>query len=149
MNNISPSLDLLHPIFLSSHHNVSPIIIPIQFILPIQLLTIILIWLHIITSIRHQTTKRIVIIHFIDFTGFVSNYTDISLMIFNVKVELVILETIITRLIQQHLQTAVLIDRIATINGRSRIIVYYMRGTDFPAVCRIFIFNTTSVSKLM
>ena len=68
-------------------------------------------------------------------------------MIFNVKVELVILEAIITGLIQQHLQTAVLIDRIATINGRGRIIVYYMGGTDFPAVCRIFIYNTTSVSK--
>ena len=124
-----------------------PIIIPIQSTFPIQLFTIILIRLHIIACIRHQTTKRIIIIHFINFTGFISNYTDISLMVLNVKMELLILETIIARLIQQHLQTAVLIDRIATINGRGGIIVYNMRGTDFTAVCSIFIFNTTPVCK--
>ena len=68
-------------------------------------------------------------------------------MIFQTEMKLIILETIISRLIQEHLQTAILIDRITTINGGRDVIVYSMRGTDFPAVCSIFIFNTTSISK--
>ena len=122
------------------------IIIPINPVLSIQFLTIILIRLNTPRSSK-QSAEWVIIISFFHITVLICYHTDISLMIFQIKMKLLIRETYITSLIQQHLQRAVLIDRIATVICYRSNTVYYMSCTKFSTIRPVLIFNHVTVDK--